>query len=342
MAFFRAIRKRGYNYRNVLVVGTGSRARQFMSLIKRRGEWGLKVVGVIDEDAAPACPEVDGHRVLGSLRDAEQILHEHVIDEVVFIIPHSWFGKIEEVIALCETEGIRVNVAVDVFDRKFAKARQTALEEFLLLQLDRTPIKTWQLFVKGAVDIALSGALLVLLSPVFVLVALATKATSKGPVLWRQTRCGLNGRKFTLYKFRTMVEHAESLLPELRARNEMKGPVFKMADDPRVTPLGRVLRKFSVDELPQLWNVFKRDMSIVGPRPPLPEEVKAYSSWQRRRLSMRPGITCLWQVQGRNRITDFDEWARLDLHYIDHWSIFADLRILAKTVPAVLFAIGAK
>jgi lipopolysaccharide/colanic/teichoic acid biosynthesis glycosyltransferase len=139
-----------------------------------------------------------------------------------------------------------------------------------------------------------------------------------------------------------MVENAEALLPQIRSGNEMKGPVFKMKNDPRITPLGKFLRKFSIDELPQLWNVFRGDMSIVGPRPPLPDEVKNYDSWQRRRLSMRPGITCLWQVQGRNKITDFNEWTNLDLHYIDHWSILSDFRILLKTVPVVIFGIGAK
>lgn len=145
-----------------------------------------------------------------------------------------------------------------------------------------------------------------------------------------------------MYKFRTMVEDAEQRLAELMEKNEMQGPAFKMENDPRITPLGKFLRKFSIDELPQLWNVFKRDMSIVGPRPPLPDEVKKYDNWQRRRLSMRPGITCIWQVEGRNKITDFNEWTKLDLQYIDHWSILGDFKILLKTVPIVLLGVGAK
>jgi exopolysaccharide biosynthesis polyprenyl glycosylphosphotransferase len=235
-----------------------------------------------------------------------------------------------------------VHVAIDVFDLKFAKAKQTDLENFLLLTFERAPIKAWHLLLKGIFDVVFSGILLVLLMPFFILVALAIKITSKGPVFYKQIRCGLNGRKFTLYKFRTMVVDADKQLAELVRQNEMKGPTFKMKNDPRITPLGKILRKLSIDELPQLWNVFKRDMSIVGPRPPIPDEVKRYDSWQRRRLSMRPGLTCIWQVQGRSNITDFNEWTRLDLQYIDHWSMLGDLKILLQTVPTVLFGIGAK
>jgi exopolysaccharide biosynthesis polyprenyl glycosylphosphotransferase len=342
MLFFRRIRRKGYNYRNILIVGTGPRACHFMELIKFHSEWGLKIIGLIDEDVSLYGREINGHKVIGALKDVADVVHDNVVDEVVFIVPRSWNHKVEEIVFFCETEGIKVQYAIDVFDLKFAKAKQTDLEGFLLLTFERAPIKVWHLFIKRVFDVFLSGALLLILMPLFVVVSLAVKWTSKGAVFFKQTRSGLNGRKFTLYKFRTMVVNAESLLAGLHTGNEMTGPVFKMKNDPRITPLGKFLRKFSIDELPQLWNVFKGDMSIVGPRPPIPEEVKKYDSWQRRRLSMRPGITCLWQVQGRNNITDFNEWARLDLEYIDRWSIWRDLRILAQTVPVVLFGIGAK
>lgn len=342
MIFLRHIRKKGYNYRNILIVGTGARAQRFMNLIGIHGEWGLKIIGLIDEDPSLLGKAINGFKVMGALKDVAGIVHDNVIDEIVFIVPRSWLHKIEEIVSFCETEGIRVDIAIDVFDLKFAKARQSELEGFLLLSFARTPIKEWHLFLKAVFDIVLSGILLIALIPFFVSIAAVIKFTSPGPVLFKQTRCGLNGRKFALYKFRTMVVGAEDLLPQLKRNNEMQGPVFKMGNDPRITPAGRILRKFSLDELPQLWNVFRRDMSIVGPRPPLPEEVKHYDSWQRRRLSMRPGITCLWQVRGRNKITDFNEWARLDLQYIDHWSILGDLRILVQTIPAVMFGIGAK
>jgi exopolysaccharide biosynthesis polyprenyl glycosylphosphotransferase len=195
---------------------------------------------------------------------------------------------------------------------------------------------------KRLCDLVLSGIGLVLISPIYFGVALAIKLSSKGTVHFRQERVGLNGRTFNLYKFRTMHQDAEAQLKSLLAHNEMSGPAFKMENDPRIRPVGKFLRKYSLDELPQLWNVFCGDMSLVGPRPPLVTEVKQYDDWHKRRLSMRPGITCLWQVSGRNKITSFDEWARLDLKYIDEWSLSLDFKILMRTVPAVLSASGAK
>jgi exopolysaccharide biosynthesis polyprenyl glycosylphosphotransferase len=183
---------------------------------------------------------------------------------------------------------------------------------------------------------------LLVLSPIFAVTALLVKLTSEGPVFFVQKRVSMNGRIFNLFKFRTMIKDAEAKLAELQHLNEMKGPVFKLEKDPRITSVGAFLRKTSIDELPQLWNVLRGDMSLVGPRPPLPSEVEQYDDWQRRRISMRPGITCLWQIQGRNRITDFDDWARLDLKYIDNWSLWLDLKILLKTIPAVLFRVGSK
>jgi len=190
------------------------------------------------------------------------------------------------------------------------------------------------------VDIVMSGLGIVVLSPFFLIVATLIKLTSSGPVLFKQKRLGLNGRKFVLYKFRTMYKGADKKLSQLEAQNEMGGPIFKIKKDPRVTPVGRILRKFSIDEFPQLFNVFVGHMSLIGPRPPIPKEVEQYESWHRRRLSMRPGITCLWQVSGRNKI-DFNEWMKMDLEYLDNWSLWFDLKILIKTIPVVLFGIGA-
>ena len=185
----------------------------------------------------------------------------------------------------------------------------------------------------------MAGALLVLAAPLFALIALLIKTTSKGPVIFRQVRCGLGGREFAFYKFRSMVENAEAAQSQLQHLNEMSGPVFKIGKDPRCTPVGRFLRKFSLDELPQFINILKGDMSFVGPRPPLPQEVEDYERWQRRRLRMKPGLTCLWQVRGRNEI-DFDEWMRLDLQYIDTWSLLLDIKIVLKTIPIVLLGKG--
>jgi len=210
-----------------------------------------------------------------------------------------------------------------------------------LLTFESTPDKLWHLWVKRLFDIVFSFIALIILAPIFAIVAIMIKATSKGPVFFKQERGGLNGRKFMLYKFRTMVVDAEAKLKDVLAYNEMDGPVFKLTNDPRLTKVGKFLRKFSVDELPQLWNVLKEDMSIVGPRPPIPAEIDKYANWQRRRLSMMPGITCLWQVKGRNNI-DFEAWMRFDLEYIDNWSLWLDCKIILQTIPVVLFGIGGK
>jgi exopolysaccharide biosynthesis polyprenyl glycosylphosphotransferase len=274
--------------------------------------------------------------------DMANILHGNVIDHVVFVVPRLWFEKIEDLIRLCETEGIPASVVVDLYELKFARSKQTNFCGIPMLTFESAPDRLWELLAKRLFDAVVSAIGLIVLSPLFLVLAIAIRMTSKGPIFFRQKRCGLNGRKFTLYKFRTMVKGAEERLAELRKFNEMDGPVFKMKKDPRVTLIGGFLRKSSLDELPQLWNVFKGDMSIVGPRPPIPAEVDKYDNWQRRRLSMRPGITCLWQVRGRNRITDFNEWMRLDLEYIDNWSLWLDAKILLATIPVVLLAKGAK
>ncbi len=339
--YFRYQRKKGINTRNILIVGTGKRAQRFITLINGHVEWGIKIVGLIDNEVVKGSM-IYGHRVIGTLRDVGEVIHKHVIDEVVFVVPRSWLGMIEETMYVCETEGVQVSVAMDLFELRISKARHTYLDKFPLLRFETVSDKLLSLFIKRVFDLIISGISLIILSPVLAITAIIVKTTSKGRVFFRQHRCSLHGRAFTLYKFRTMVENAEAKLHELLAYNEMKGPAFKMKNDPRITKVGRFLRKFSIDELPQLWNVFKGDMSLVGPRPPVPSEVAKYEPWQRRRLSMRPGITCLWQVNGRNTIVDFDEWMKLDLEYIDHWSLWLDCKILLKTAPVVLFGVGAK
>ncbi len=340
--FFRYIRRKGFNFRNILVVGTGRRCQQFLSLLEQHTEWGFKVVGLIDKDESMVNRLICGCRVLGTFKDASRIIHEYVIDEVIFVVPRSWLDKIEELMCLFEIEGLKVHVAVDYFELKITKAKINEIHGFPLISFESTSDQLWHLLVKRIMDIALSTMLLLILSPVFAITAILIKLTSKGPIFFRQERCSLNGRTFTLYKFRTMVKGAEAKLSELLKHNEMNGPVFKMSNDPRITRLGRLLRKFSIDELPQLWNVLEGNMSLVGPRPPIPEEVERYDNWQRRRLSMRPGITCLWQTNGRNEITDFDQWMKMDLEYIDRWSLALDCNILLKTVPVVLLCKGAR
>ncbi|MEA3369430.1 MAG: sugar transferase [Candidatus Ratteibacteria bacterium] len=342
MQFLRYLRKRGANYRNILIIGTGKRAQNFIGILNRHIEWGFKIIGLIDENEAGKREMISGCKVLGAFKDLPDIIHNNVVDEVLFVVPHSWLGKIEEIMHFCEAEGLKVSVAMDYFKLKFSRAKQVELNGFPLLTFETTPDKLWHLLLKRLFDIIFAGISLILLSPVFAAIALTVKATSRGSVFFKQERCGVNGRRFTLYKFRTMGANADTKLKDIFAYNEMNGPVFKMTNDPRLTKAGKFLRKFSIDELPQLWNVLKGDMSIVGPRPAIPTEIRKYDSWQRRRLSMAPGITCLWQVNGRNTIVDFNRWMKLDLEYIDNWSLWVDFKILLKTIPVVLFACGAK
>ena len=335
------IRKQGYNYKRLLVVGTGRRAVNFINKIKKHPEWGVRIEGILDYEKNLVGNEIKGIKVIGTLENLEDILHEIPIDEVIFIVPRSKLTKIEDSLYTCETEGVKTTIAVDLFELKIARSRQTELDGIPLITFETTFAHEWQLFIKRAIDIIVSALGLVFLMPLFLVVAILVKLTSRGPVLFLQKRVGLNGRKFTLYKFRTMHKGAHERLSQLERLNEMGGPVFKIKDDPRITPVGKILRKFSLDELPQLFNIFIGHMSLVGPRPPLPREVAQYKPWQRRRLSMRPGLTCLWQISGRNKI-DFNEWMELDLEYLDKWSLWLDSKILMRTIPVVIFGIGAQ
>ncbi len=336
------LRGKGHNQRYLLIVGTGKRAQAFIERVTCHPEWGFKIQGLVDMDAKLKGSEVLGHRVLGTLENIPELLENIVVDEIVFVVPRSWLEMIEPAVLYCEQLGKKVNVAVDLYTMRIAKAHYSGLQDFPFLSFQSTPDKIWQLIIKRFLDLLVSAVMLVLLSPLFLAIALVVKFSSRGPVFFKQIRCTLSGRVFVMYKFRTMVVDAESKLDALRHKNEMSGPAFKMTDDPRLIRFGKWLRKFSLDELPQLYNVLAGDMSIVGPRPPIPLEVKRYQPWQRRRLSMRPGLTCIWQVEGRNRIVDFDEWMRLDLAYIDRWSLWLDIKLCLKTIPVVLFGIGAK
>lgn len=338
--FFNYIHSKGFNQVNLLIVGTGKRAREFIRVVKNHSNWGLRIVGLIDDEHGMFGKEIEGYRVLGRLQDIPFILHRKVIDRVIFVVPRLWLNRIDEAILACEREGISTSISMDLYNLRIAKVRQTDFSGFPLLEFETFSASEWQLFIKRIMDIVFSIILLILFSPILITAAIAIKLTSKGPIFFTQIRSGLNGRKFKLYKFRTMVVGAEMKKRELEKMNEMSGPVFKIRKDPRITPVGRILRKFSIDELPQLFNVLKGDMSIVGPRPPLPVEVELYKMWQRRRLSLKPGLTCIWQVSGRNKI-QFEKWMEMDLEYIDRWSLWLDIKILFKTVFVVLTGYGA-
>ncbi|MGE5277832.1 MAG: sugar transferase [Acidobacteriota bacterium] len=337
----RWVRRRGYNFRTVLLVGTGSKAASMAEFFEGHPHWGFRVVGYLDDDNGGEIRRGKRWPCLGKIADLESVLASQVIDELIFVIEKGKLGDYEQALLVAERNGVRAHVSLDIFPHVLARPVLEELDGVPLLSFTTTPSNPVQLLVKRAIDLVLSLVLFLLTLPIQVLAAIAIKLSSPGPIFFRQTRCGLNGRHFTLLKFRTMHAGAEERLPEISHLNEMSGPVFKSSMDPRLTLVGRVLRRLSIDELPQLWNVIVGDMSLVGPRPPLPEEVSRYEPWQRRRLSMSPGITCLWQISGRNDL-DFDRWMELDLKYIDSWSPMLDLEILLKTVPAVLSGRGAR
>ncbi|MDX1997703.1 MAG: sugar transferase [Thermoanaerobaculia bacterium] len=338
----RYVRLRGYNYRTVVIVGTNRDARQMARSISQHPYWGFRLLGFIanaSEDQTPSEALLKAP-ILGRIGDLQRIVADEVVDEVVFAVGRRELARLEDLFLALQEQGIRTRIALNFFPHTNAKVELEELDGLPLLSFSTAPTSQLQLMVKRALDVAIAVVMLFLAAPVLSLVALAIKLSSRGSVLFRQTRCGLNGREFTLYKFRTMVEGAEEQQRELLHLNEMNGPVFKVRKDPRVTALGRLLRRFSLDEFPQLWNVLRGDMSLVGPRPPIPEEVAQYERWQRRRLAMKPGLTCLWQISGRNNL-DFDRWMELDLEYIDSWTPSLDLKILWRTIPAVISGRGA-
>jgi exopolysaccharide biosynthesis polyprenyl glycosylphosphotransferase len=337
----RWVRARGLNFRTVLLAGTGHKAAQLGDFVEAHPHWGFRVIGYLDDDNGGEIRRANRWPCLGKVTDLEAVLMREVVDELIFVIEKGKLGEYENALIVAERHGVRAHVSLDIFPHVLARPVLEELDGIALLSFTTTPANPGQLAAKRAIDFAFSLAFFLVTAPIQALAALLIKISSPGPVFFRQVRCGLNGRHFTLLKFRTMDLGAQERLHEVSHLNEMSGPVFKVSRDPRLTLVGRLLRRLSIDELPQLWNVILGDMSLVGPRPPLPEEVARYESWQHRRLSMKPGITCLWQVSGRNNL-DFDRWMALDLKYIDTWSPMLDLKILLKTVPAVLSGRGAR
>jgi len=340
LTIIRLLRRRGYNYRGLLIVGTGRRAVGIIEKIKNHPEWGFRIVGAINDDPDQIVEMVKEINVIGTIDDLEAILKTDVIDQVIFVVPRSRLSFIEHAVNMCETLGTKATIAVDLFNLKIARSNPTELDGIPLVTFETTVAKEWQLFVKRGIDLVLSGLGIILLSPLFFVITILIKLTSAGPILYKQQRLGLNGRKFELYKFRTMYQGAQEKLSKVKDVKEKDTPDFRKMKIQWITPVGKFLRKFSLDELPQLFNVFIGQMSLIGPRPTVSDEVCLYESWQRRRFSMKPGITCLWQVKGRNDI-GFEEWMKLDLEYLDNWSLRLDFKILIKTIPVVLFGIGA-
>jgi exopolysaccharide biosynthesis polyprenyl glycosylphosphotransferase len=331
-------RRHGRNVRHVVVIGTGPRAKAFATEVASNPAWGLRIVAFLDE-----CSPMQGKLAASFVRkltDFPDIVRQHPVDEVVVALPRSLLFQVEPIAAECALIGVPLSVLSDLFADKLPASQTVRYGRLPAIQFADVVYDSTDLFFKRCLDVALGSALLVLFAPLIGVAMLAIHLTSPGAVLYRQVRLGRNGRPFVLLKLRSMVADADAQRAALLELNEVSGPVFKIRNDPRVTPVGRFLRRWSIDETPQLWNVVRGDMSLVGPRPPLPHEVDMYDSWHRRRISVRPGITCLWQIHGRSQIP-FAEWVDLDLHYIDHWSLGLDLRILLRTPLAVLRRHGA-
>lgn len=316
--------------RKFILVGTTEETAHMRAELKEKSEETIEILAELNLNEA-------------SLERLISMLHEYSVNGVIISARHTYFEQVEAVVRACELEGVEAWLVAEFFKMQISR---TSLDDFYgrpVLVFRTTPEASWEGVLKQLLDRI--GALILLLgfSWLFVIVGVLIKLGSRGPILFRQKRSGLNGEPFTIYKFRTMVTNAEQFQHELAAMNEMTGPVFKVSNDPRVTPIGKFLRKASLDELPQLLNVLRGEMSLVGPRPLPVDEVRRFNDLaHRRRLSVKPGITCLWQISGRNNVSDFRDWVRLDLEYIDNWSLWLDLKILWRTVPVVLTGVGAR
>lgn len=342
------VRERGFNTRNILIIGSRARAKDLIQAVNREKQSGYRILGCFDIEENALSQEVEnGYKVIGLLSGLEEYLKHHIVDELVFAMPLKLIDKGDRYIALAESMGIRVRIIPDwelhhlLYSPDIATIKFESFLGQYNMVLQSTPQNEGELMIKHIFDYTCAVILSILLTPLFLAITVAIKIFSDGPILYTQERLGLNGRRFKVYKFRTMVTNADELQKELQEMNEADGPVFKIKNDPRIIPyIGSFLRKTSLDELPQLFNVLRGEMSLVGPRPPIPKEVDEYSIWQRRRLSMKPGMTCLWQIAPRRNELSFQQWMKLDLMYIDTWSLFNDLKILILTAKAVLTGAG--
>ena len=338
-----SVRKHGRNLRCIVILGTNSRALEFAKRLRSKPEWGYRNLGFVDESWSGLNEFLNlGYPVVCGFSGLAEFLRNNIVDEVAIYLPlRSFHARASQVAALCAQHGITVRYDSDIFGMKTRHGSLEAFDADPYIASYHDTRDGWARVFKRLLDICSSLILLVILSPVLIIAAAVIKLSSKGPVFFQQERIGINKRRFLIWKFRTMVTDAESLMPQLESQNEASGPVFKMKHDPRITRIGRWLRRSSVDELPQLLNVLMGDMSLVGPRPLPVRDYQGFSAdWQRRRFSVRPGITCLWQVQGRSSI-GFEQWMALDLKYLDEWSLWLDLKILAMTIPAVVKGSGA-
>ncbi len=335
------LRARGTNRKRILLVGTGPRAENFISVVRANFDWGLDIVGLLTGDAEKVGESLYGYTVLNTFDQIENVLRTVNPEEVIITISTKRFDQVRTVLEACEREGVQVRLNSDTFVEITKKVRIDNVHGLKIISFSSVRQSEIQLLIKRLIDIV--GALIILIVsfPLMIAAILGIWISDGTPIFYEWNVIGIHKKPFKGWKFRTMTRDADSLKKDLIDSNEMEGPVFKIKNDPRVFPFGRWLRKWSLDETPQLISVLKGDMSLVGPRPSFVHEVEKYESWQRRRLSVKPGITCLWQINGRNEINKFDEWVRLDLEYIDQWSLWLDIKIILKTIPAVLSGKGA-
>jgi exopolysaccharide biosynthesis polyprenyl glycosylphosphotransferase len=337
------VRLHGHNLRHMLIVGTNPRALEFANRIACKPALGYHILGFVDRewDGMPHFRD-SGFALVSDMDHLPEYLRAHPVDEVIVTLPlGSLHGYSSELRSICDEQGITIRVLNDFFDMEGRRAKAEEIEGVSLMTHYAGVAEGWPVYVKRAIDLVVSFIVLLMLAPALTIVTVFIKLTSPGPVFFVQYRMGLNKRRFKIYKFRTMVADAELKMREVEHLNEVSGPVFKIKNDPRITSLGRLLRKTSIDELPQLLNVLKGDMSLVGPRPLPVRDYEGFDKdWQRRRFSVRPGITCLWQIAGRSSIP-FEKWMQMDLQYIDKWSLRLDFEILLRTIPAVIRGSGA-
>ena len=334
------LRRRGVGVDRVLIVGAGEVGRAIMRSILARPELGYRPVGFVDDDPKKQVSDLGPFRALGGTADLAAVMQNEAVDEVIISLPWISHRKVLKIVSDSERQGVRARFVPDLLQMSLSQVDVDQINGIPLIGMKEPPLKGWKIAIKRLIDIAVAGAALVLLAPLLLLITVLIKLDSPGPAFFKQTRLGRRGKPFACYKFRSMQQEAEKELPQLASLNETVGPIFKIKDDPRCTRVGKALRRFSLDELPQLVNVVRGDMSLVGPRPPLPSEVEQYEDWHHDRLNIPTGITGLWQVRGRSDLS-FDEMVMLDLFYAENWSLWLDFKIMLRTVPTVLFGRGA-
>ncbi|NLF00062.1 MAG: undecaprenyl-phosphate glucose phosphotransferase [Anaerolineales bacterium] len=335
-----ALRRRGQWIERVIIVGAGEIGRTVMRTIVARPQLGYQIVGFVDDDPEKGHTDIGRIKALGPTANLAELVQSDAVDQVIITLPWMYHRKILSIVRECERKHVEARIVPDLFQMSLSQVDVDDLGGIPVIGVHEVAFSRGALLVKRAMDVVLASVMIVLGLPLFAAIALAIRLDSPGRIVFRQTRVGLGGAHFEMYKFRSMREGAENELELLRKQSEVDGPIFKMRKDPRATRVGQFLRHKSLDELPQLWNVLRGEMSIVGPRPPLPSEVNKYMDWHRKRLEVRPGMTGLWQVSGRSLLS-FDEMVLLDIHYIEHWSLWLDLKIMLRTVPQIILGEGA-